>query len=198
VVSSAPPLRAAGSSGTIAAAPRAEPAPSRDEVVPLTATLSRLHTTVSRDVLRKLEAARTALAHARPGATTGDVIDAALDLLLAKQASRRGIVANPRKAARAPGGDAAYIPAEVRRSVWLRDGGRCQYRLASGEICGSTYALEFDHARPSALGGVSTVDNVRVCCRAHNQRRAREVFGDAWMDRFTRGGVPQARSPPAP
>ncbi|WP_242395342.1 HNH endonuclease [Anaeromyxobacter oryzisoli] len=74
----------------------------------------------------------------------------------------------------------------MKRAVWIRDGGRCQYPLDSGGICGSTYQLEFDHRKAQALGGPPTIKNIRLLCRAHNQRAAREVFGDALMDRYTR------------
>jgi hypothetical protein len=36
------------------------------------------------------------------------------------------------------------IPAAVRRAIWLRDKGRCQWPLESGGICGSTYQVEID------------------------------------------------------
>jgi 5-methylcytosine-specific restriction endonuclease McrA len=70
--------------------------------------------------------------------------------------------------------------------VWERDGGRCQFRLANGEICGSTYQLEIDHIRPRAAGGPSTVENCRLACRSHNQLAARRFFGDACIDRHAR------------
>ncbi|HEX9398583.1 MAG TPA: HNH endonuclease, partial [Anaeromyxobacter sp.] len=45
------------------------------------------------------------------------------------------------------------------------------------------------HVVPRGQGGPSTVENTRCLCRFHNQLAAREVYGDAWMDRFTRGGT---------
>jgi hypothetical protein len=68
----------------------------RDESEPLTADLRRLHITVSRQLLKKLEAARAGLGHAIPGATLEQVIDASVDLLLEKQARGRGLVKRPR------------------------------------------------------------------------------------------------------
>ena len=73
--------------------------PRRDEVDPLTAELSRLSTTVSRRFLQKLKAARGGLTHAIPGATTEQVLEVALDLLLEKQAKARGQVKRPRSVA---------------------------------------------------------------------------------------------------
>jgi 5-methylcytosine-specific restriction endonuclease McrA len=96
-------------------------------------------------------------------------------------------VEKPRKASKPAKSD--HIPAEVRRAVWLRDGGRCQFRLRSGESCGSSHQLEYDHIEPLALGGAPTVENIRLCCRPHNQIAARRIFGDAFMDRFAPGSA---------
>jgi hypothetical protein len=87
-----------GSAAT-ASAPALTPAAvasRRDEVDPLTAELSRLSTTVSRRFLQKLKTAREGLGHAIPRATTEQVLEAALDLLLEKQARARGQVKRPR------------------------------------------------------------------------------------------------------
>jgi hypothetical protein len=71
--------------------------PPRDEIEPLDAQLSRLHVTVSRRLLEKLDAAKDALAHACPGATAADVFERGLDLVLALHAKRKGLVEKPRK-----------------------------------------------------------------------------------------------------
>jgi HNH endonuclease len=158
--------------------------PKRDSADPITAELSRLHVTVSRRFLEKLEAARAALSHARPGATAEEILEAGLDLVLAGHARRKGLVQRPRK--EPPRSKSDGVPAHVRREVWTRDGGRCQWPLESGGICGSMRRLEFDHVIPRARGGPSTVENTRLLCRIHNDLAARRTFGDDWMDRFTR------------
>ncbi len=167
----------------VAAAPCPPASARRDSAEPLTAELSRLHVTVSRRFLDKLDAARAALSHARPGASTEEILEAGLDLVLAQQAKRKGIVAKPRKESRPTKPD--RLPAHVKRQVWIRDGGRCQWALDSGGICGSTLRVEFDHVVPRARGGSSTVDNVRLLCAMHNNVAARHAFGDEWMDQFT-------------
>jgi hypothetical protein len=93
--------------------------------------------------------------------------------------------------------ESRHICAAVKRAVWLRDGGRCRFRLENGELCGSTHRLQFDHVRPIAMRGGSTEDNLRLACSAHNLLAARRVFGDALMRRYAparTGGTPsQAR-----
>src|SRR5512133_2933421 len=135
-----------------------------------------------------------------------EILEAGLDLLLERDAKRKGFVKKPLKTPR-PSSNPGYVPAHVRRAVWERDQGKCQWPLASGGICGSTRRCEIDHIEPRARGGASSVENCRVCCDRHNDRAARQVFGDAWMDRFTRnprariapaGETRKARTPPAP
>jgi hypothetical protein len=138
-------------------------APRPDEIEPLTATLTRLHFTVRREVVKKVEAARRGLGHAIPNATLEQVLEAGLDLLLEKQARARGM---------------------VKRAVWARDAGRCCWPLDSGGTCGSTHRLELDHIVPWAYGGGETEANLRVVCAAHNRLAARQAFGERVMARY--------------
>ena len=165
------------------------PAPARPMAVePLTASQVRLHLTVPPEFLEKLEAARLALSHSLPGASAVDVITAGLDLLLQRDAKRKGLVESPRPAPpeeqAEPG--AAHVPAAVRREVWQRDGGCCAWPLDSGGVCGSRLRLQFDHEVTLAEGGRSTSPNVRLLCAVHNRLAARERLGDRLMDRYCR------------
>ncbi|ACL64260.1 HNH nuclease [Anaeromyxobacter dehalogenans 2CP-1] len=152
---------------------------------------ARMHLTVSKAFLKKLEAARDALSHSMPCASRENVLEAALDLLIAERGRRKGLTARPQKEPR-PSTRPDHVPAHVRREVWERDGGRCTFVLASGERCGSTHRLELDHVVPRARGGGSTAGNLRIRCRGHNLAEARRVFGDAVMDGYAarrRGGA---------
>ncbi|HVO32118.1 MAG TPA: HNH endonuclease signature motif containing protein [bacterium] len=84
------------------------------------------------------------------------------------------------------------VPAEVERAVWERDEGRCVWETASGR-CGSTWQVEKDHIVPEALGGESTVENMRLLCRDHNEQHARDVFGDAWIEHCKSEGPRRSR-----
>jgi hypothetical protein len=170
----------------VGAPPPAPPPAPWSTVEPLSAEQARLHVTVSRRFLEKLRAATAALSHAHPDGGMEDILEAGLDLVLAEHARRKGLVAKPRKDAPATDPEPHHIPAHVKRAVWKRDGGRCQFRLEDGSICGSVFQLEFDHIRPRARGGPSTIENVRLACRPHNGLAARRVLGDACVDRFTR------------
>jgi 5-methylcytosine-specific restriction endonuclease McrA len=177
----------------------------RDEVEPLTADLRRLHITVDAQFLKMLDTARDGLSHSIPGASMEQVLKAALEILLEKQARARGLVKKPRKSVGTSAATATpketpipdfidpphrrtgprqAIPAAVRRAVWARDGGRCSWPLDGGGVCGSTHRLEFDHIVPWARWGGETVDDLRVTCHPHNALAARAAFGDRCMDRY--------------
>jgi hypothetical protein len=155
-----------------------------DTADPLDADCVRLHITVSRRLLAKIEVLREDLARGGPALSSAEVLEACVDLMLARRDQRKGLVAKPSAAIRPSKTDA--VPAHVRREAWLRAGGRCEWTFDSGERCGCGTRLELDHVVPRARGGPSTIDNVRILCRSHNDLAARLAFGDAWMDRFTR------------
>ncbi|MCX5730869.1 MAG: HNH endonuclease, partial [Deltaproteobacteria bacterium] len=120
-----------------------------------------------REFLPMLRRARAGESHRNPGATDGEVLTAALEALLEKQAKRK-----------------ACVPAKVKREVVKRDQGKCQWKLADGGVCGATVRLEIDHVVPRGRGGLSTVENCRILCRAHNIEAARQVYGDAHMELY--------------
>ena len=151
----------------------------RTVIEPMTSTVSRIHLTVSREFLALLKKAKAGQSHVQPNATDEQVLTAALELLVERQAKRK-----------------ASVPARVKRAVRARDEGRCQWPTHDGGIFGSEVRLEVDHVRPRGKGGPSTVENCRILCRAHNLEAARDVYGDAHMDLFTRS-VPTAGEPAA-
>ena len=140
----------------------------RTVVEPLTSTETRMHVTVSPSFMTLLKRARAGQGHVQPGATDEQVLTAALELLLEKQGKRT-----------------ACVPAKVKREVVRRDGGKCQWPVDGGGVCGSEVWLQIDHVVPRGKGGPSTVENCRVLCRAHNLEAARQIYGDEHMDLFT-------------
>jgi len=130
----------------------------------------------------KLRRAQDLLAHTVASADLGEVLDRALDALLDKLETRKNGAAKHPRPGRAVSPGSRAIPAAVRRAVWARDRGRCTFTSSSGRRCDARRGLEYDHVVPFALGGPSTVEGVRLRCRAHNQYDAEQVFGVAFME----------------
>jgi hypothetical protein len=71
---------------------------------------------------------------------------------------------------------ARYIPAAIRRAVWVRDEGQCTF-VGPGGRCSERGGLEFHHRVPLGQGGATTVGNLALLCRSHNQWQADLDYG---------------------
>ena len=100
-----------------------------------------------------------------------------------EQLKKRKYAATTRPGHSNGGSSSRHIPAAVKRAVRERDGERCAFVSESGQRCTGRRRLEFDHLEPAACGGASTVENVRLVCRAHNQHAAERAFGIEFMER---------------
>jgi hypothetical protein len=154
----------------------------------------RFHLTITKGTRDKLRYAQGLLSHTIPSGDEAQVIDRALDALIARLERQKfaAITRGPRQHRKtlegrapemrpAPGG--RYVPAKVRRAVWERDQGQCTFVGARGARCKERRFLEFDHIDPVARGGRATVDRMRLRCRAHNQYEAERMFGADFMKR---------------
>jgi hypothetical protein len=168
--------------------PRLDDSPRPTPVVP-NEVLHRLSVTLSAATRAKLERAQALLRHAVPNGDPATILDRALDALIAATEQRRFGAGARRKAASTltlpatlPTGTKERrrrraIPAAVRRAVFERDGGACAFVDAAGKRCGCTSAVELHHVVPFAMGGAHSAENLRVYCRAHNQRQGERDFG---------------------
>ena len=156
----------------------AAPPPSR--VTPLAPERFAFQTTIAQATHDKLRHVQDLLGHRVPAGDLAAVLDLALDALVEKLEKQRCAATSKPHAARATT-NARHVPAPVRRAVWKRDGGRCTFVGDTGHRCDARGDLELDHVIPVARGGESTVDNLRLRCRAHNQLDAERTFGAAFM-----------------
>ena len=150
------------------------------------ALVHRIHFTASQAFVEKLEKVKDVLARRFPEGNLEALFEAGLDALLKEDAKKKGDVVKPRTTPETCQTDTESVPAAVRRAVWKRDNHECQWPLASGGLCGAKRFLDIDHIHPEALGGPSTLENLRLLCRFHNQEAAQEIFGVEWMDRYKR------------
>ncbi len=159
-------------------APAPAPPPPRPAVVaPLAPERYRVQFTASAETYETLTLARALLRHQIPDGELGAIVDRALTALVQDLAKKKfAPTARPRGGrGTAPG--SRHIPAEVKRAVWLRDGGRCAFVGATGRRCTERGFLECHHVTPYAAGGESTAANIQLRCRAHNGDEAERYFG---------------------
>jgi hypothetical protein len=125
-----------------------------------------------------LRRAQDLLRHVVPGGDPAIIFERGLTLLL-KDLERTKIAATGRpRTGRLSRATSRHIPAEVKRSVWQRDGGRCAFHGRQGR-CRETGFLEYHHVVPFAVGGETTAANIELRCRSHNGYEADQYFGRA-------------------
>jgi 5-methylcytosine-specific restriction endonuclease McrA len=135
--------------------------------------LISIHLRVRRETFEKLRRAKDLLRHAVPDGNVAEILDRALVQLIADlERKKLGKVRRPRRARKAQI-SSRYIPSALKRAVSERDEGRCTFVGPSGR-CPETGFLEFHHAIPYARGGPTSIDNLRLRCRAHNQYEAEQ------------------------
>jgi 5-methylcytosine-specific restriction endonuclease McrA len=135
-----------------------------------------------------LQYAQALLGHSVPTGELAQVLDRALDTLIAHLEQQKFAKTDRPRRCRVSE-HARHIPADVKRAVWERDGGQCTFVGENGHRCEARTQIEFDHVEPVAQGGQATVPGLRLRCRAHNQYTAEQAFGrDLMRTRRETGG----------
>lgn len=179
----------------------------RPRIHPLDADTFRVQFTATQALRGKLREAQGLLRHQVPGGDLAQIVELALDHLLAATKKKRfatvgkrrraavmadqpqnpGTAADqPRPAharpAPAPPPKTRHIPAAIRRAVFERDGGRCAFIDDRGRRCHERGGLELDHLDGFARTKDHSVDRIRLACRAHNRHAADRMYGRAFME----------------
>jgi 5-methylcytosine-specific restriction endonuclease McrA len=150
-------------------------------VAPLAPQRYKVQFTARAETYEKLRLAQDLLRHQIPDGDLDQIFHRALTALLEDLVRQKVAATDRPRRARPTAPSSRHIPAEVKRAVWLRDGGRCAFVGTSGRRCTATGFLEFHHVRPHAVGGESTIDNIQLRCRAHNAYEAGLYFGPSTL-----------------
>ena len=142
-------------------------------IKPLAPDIYKVQFTLSSAGYQQLRRAQDLLRHTIPNGDAGVILERALGLLVAQlEKNKLAATKRPRPARESPAPTRSrHIPAAVKRDVWRRDGGRCAFVGTHGR-CAERGFLELHHVIPFADGGMATVGNIQLRCRAHNQHEA--------------------------
>ncbi len=150
----------------------------------------KIQFTASEALYEKLSEVQALLKHQIPDGELAEIFDRALTLL--RQEARRKKFAEtsrPRRSSKrkvGKRGASRHIPAEIKRAVVARDGGRCAFVSENGRRCESADLLEFHHGEPWARSRCHSIEGIELRCREHNFHATERDFGSAHMERFRR------------
>ena len=143
----------------------------------------RITFTANQHVRDLLSEAQELLRTRHPDGDLESVFEQALELLVAREKKKRfGQTDKPRvKRDVVVAKRSRYVPLDVRREVYARDGGQCCFIGPDGQRCTARSRLEFDHVKPYGLGGLTSAATVRLMCRVHNALLAERAYGRAFI-----------------
>jgi len=148
------------------------PAAPNGIVQPLSETTFSIQFTGGRALCDKLREAQDLLRHRVPDGDFATLIEQALDVLLTKVKKERfALVSKPRKTLQETPVKATSrkIPAAVRRTVYIRDGGRCTFvDPITGRRCEARSGLEFDHLDGYGRSKRHDARYIRLICGPHH------------------------------
>jgi hypothetical protein len=125
----------------------------------------------------------TKICPSRPGAASIGSAPEWMTRLSASRGVRTSGKAATTERARASTARNRHVPAAERCAIWQRDEGRCTFTDDKGRRCEEQAGLEIHHEHPFARGGPTTVENLRLMCRAHNALFAERDFGREFVER---------------
>lgn len=150
-------------------------------IVPLREDGYKVQFMATKAIVDKIDRLKDMMRHRNTKGDLATIMEAALDLLIAKvEKERFGKTSRPQKVERPckPG----HVSAAKRREVFDRDGVQCTWVDAEGHRCEERGWLELDHCHAKGRGGSEAVKNLRVLCRAHNALHAEDDFGAAYIE----------------
>ena len=143
-------------------------APRREAAKPISQNLVEIRFTVTREEYELIQELMDRKSHSNFERSHAKLFTALAKAELKKLERKQGEDALPHGPGKV---NSRHIPAPLKRKIWKRDEGKCQYRSPDGHQCQERHGLQLDHIEPFAKGGPSTEENLRLLCGAHNRHR---------------------------
>jgi hypothetical protein len=181
VVENASALARIDGPAVVSSAPARMDVPAPRPVTPLAPGRYGWQLTVGQETQDLLQDVQNLLGSDVPRADLEAVLEYSLLAAKEKLLKRKCAATDQPRPTRPRNPDSRSIPAEVQRAVWKRDGGRCAFVSDTGHRCTERQDLQYDHIDPYGRDGASSVSNIRLLCRAHNQFEAEQTYGAEFM-----------------
>jgi hypothetical protein len=133
-------------------------------------------------MLETLRSLQNLLSHQIPDGNEVKILERALSALLREVEKQKLAATDKPRASRPTRPGSRHIPAEVKRAVWARDGGRCAFVGENGHRCTARRFLQWHHVHPHGDGGPTTIQNIEMRCRRHNRYESDQYYGPHFAD----------------
>ncbi|HEY8272491.1 MAG TPA: HNH endonuclease signature motif containing protein [Pseudobdellovibrionaceae bacterium] len=150
---------------------------------PLSATHTQILLTLDQETLKLFKEAKDLLSHSIPNGDLSEVLKSISIIAvehLAKKKGRTPPLKSPTSVKQSVDDSpipSRYISQEIKRIVFARAGGCCEFVGSEGHRCTSRFQLEIDHLYPWSQGGSNRAENLSLKCKSHNFYRTKETHG---------------------
>ena len=164
------------------------PAPARLRVFePLAPARYKVQFTAGPELRDDLERLQALLRSEVPDGDVAAIIGRAVRELRQRLDARRFAQTRSARKDRVPADESSrYVPADVRRLVYRRDGGQCCFVDEEGRRCPERNRLEYHHRHAFGRGGGADANNICLMCDPHNRHLAELEYGREKMSRYLR------------
>lgn len=148
----------------------------KEKVRPLDENTFEIKIVIDHRLKAKLDQLKSLMSHKHPHMSYEELLEELADKALAKLDLRQHTALPAPEVVYKPiiskkTSSSRYIPINIKRFVWQRDQGRCQFQGIKHK-CNSTHFIQIDHIKPYSLNGSSTdPQNLRLLCGQHNRWR---------------------------
>jgi 5-methylcytosine-specific restriction endonuclease McrA len=133
---------------------------------------TELKLTIKKDLKTKIDQVKSLLSHQNPEGDLNKLLELMCDIVIKKK-----VPTSQRRASTAPK-VSRYIPSTVKQEVYFRDKGCCTFTdHKTKQKCLSTHLLQYDHIKPIAFNGETSVQNLRLLCFQHHKLVTDQIFG---------------------
>ena len=168
-----------------------------ERATPQSNSTVRVDINLTQKQFEKLQLIKSLLSHQVPDQKTGEVLEVLFDQFLNKNSFTKSKSTessvkksmtecfmeskvnakykdNPIKEALARNDSLSrYIPVSIKKELFKRAEGCCEFVGKDGVRCHSRYKLQVDHfVVPFSHGGDNSIDNCKIVCASHNAHRA--------------------------
>jgi hypothetical protein len=142
--------------------------------------------TLEKILLEKLDYLKSLISHEYPLVTANDLMGLMLTETIKNVEKKKGVYQKPSRTKAIDfienpnslktyksskyfiSNNSRYISRIVKRYALAKANNRCEHVNSDGTRCPSTYQLQFDHIISFSKGGSSTLENIQMLCRVHN------------------------------
>lgn len=142
---------------------------------------------ISDKLKNKLDKLKNLLSHTNPSMTQAELLEKLADIALlkldpetkSKKQNLKTLPAAPQVQKKISKSNLTgrYIPSTIKQEVYIRDKGCCTYTDQQTERrCTSRHLLQYDHIKPMALNGETSIANLRLLCFQHHRLITEKTF----------------------